>query len=507
MCELILRTFTKTVKDIFIVLFILIFITGPAPVSLADIMESGFYEEANPIISMDYKNADISDVLDAVSKAYSLNIVAGKDIRGKITVSLRDVKLDEALYAILDVNGYHYVRRGNIIVIKPLEEGLDSDLIKINYTAAGSIKDMVSSVLSAKGSMQIDEISNAVIVTDSAANLEKIRDLVARIDTPPLQVNIEAKLVDIQTTDLENLGVTWSGTYTISGLLSSFSTTSDETVGGSLNLAGPSSDLSGGEMTFSLGTEHTTISTTVDALIQDQKANLLANPSITTLNNKEAKIVIGEKVPYREETTTTTGTTQTTVYVDVGITLKVTPQVNSDGYITMKIHPEVSSVSSLLDAGPRITTREADTTVMIKDGETLVIAGLLKTDESTTRSRMPILGYIPVVGLLFGNKSVNNVQKELAIFITPHIIRADNTVKSAPEGSSAASLHAEDVFVRKMFESAEKLEKNAGVESTRKPEKIRFKEALETYGRIVTLYPESPLTPDAQYRIARIYRT
>ncbi|HDZ76919.1 MAG TPA: hypothetical protein ENH41_02400, partial [Candidatus Omnitrophica bacterium] len=308
------------------------------------------------------------------------------------------------------------------------------------------------------------------------------------------------KLVDIQSSDLRAMGVKYNINYKdtdIFGHRGSTNTTEEEIDGG-IDLAEESSSITGGQFilnTFNI--KHWVADATIDALISKQKAHLLASPSITTLNNYEAKIIIGEKVPYREETQTPVGTTETTRFIDVGISLSVTPRVSGDGYITMIIHPEVSSVSEIIDAGPRITTREADTIVRVRDGETAVIGGLIKNQNDGVRSRIPILGSLPIVGFLFSNRAEDKLQTELAVFITPHIIRPE---KRSPLDVKFASVSAEA-----LYERAENLIDGLGVETWNRSREEILIDALATLEQLVADYSLSEKADDALYQMGLIY--
>lgn len=469
-------------------------------------------------ISLDYKDSDLSKVLQSLAYSYDLNIVPAPDIKGKVTVSLKSVTIDEALEAILISCGYDYYRKGNLIYIYPSlkveDVGLITISIALKYLTAGEAQALVSKSLSPRGDARVNEVTNSLIIRDYVPILDKVRSLIKEIDTPPLQVLIEAKIIDITSKDLQNLGVTYSATYTAPGGLfkgKGSSYEGSDQVKGTVTTAGPSSSLSGGQFkleTFIL--KSWDVTATIDALIQDQRARLLASPSIATLNGKEARIVIGEKVPYKEKTQTTTGTTETTRFIDVGTNLRVTPQISPDGYITMAVHPEVSSVSALLDAGPRITTREADAVIRVKDGETIVIGGLIKNEDTHVRSRIPIFGHLPIVGFLFGNKSKDLTQTELAVFITPHIIKESEELKKVKafqreEVYVNITGVGERTLVNMLFEKARRLESNQGIESRRKDEATRIAEALDLYRTIATQFPESDKADEALYRAGKIY--
>ncbi len=472
--------------------------------------------ESNPIISLDYKDADVNSVLRSLAWSYGLNLVTSTDVKGKVTINLRNVTLNDALDAILTANGYFHTRRGNIIYISSgAAEGMDlsSEPVFLKYLKAAEAQNLLRKVISPKGDIKVDEVSNMLIITDYAASIEKVKKLIQSIDIPPQQVLIEVKIVDITSKDLQNLGVTYSADYKPAGDVKGLfqrNTRYQEELKGTVTMPGPSSSLSGGQFQVNtLNFKGLSITATIDALVQDQKATLLASPSIAVLNNREARIVIGEKVPYKERTQTTTGTTETTKYIDVGTTLRVTPSINADGYITMMIHPEVSSVTALLDAGPRITTREADTTLRVKEGETVVLGGLIKQQDDRTKSKIPLLGDLPIIGLLFSDRSKDQSQTELAVFITPKIMR------SREEAKLYGAKEEEEIYVNigptgelsiayQLFQKADYLDRGVGLESRRKDMKYRKTQALSLFENIASQFPNSPKAPEALWRASQI---
>ena len=469
------------------------------------------------LVTLDYKDASLSAVLRALSYSYGLNLVASKDIQGKVTVSLTDVTVDEALEAILSVNGYAFTRKGNLIYITPGPgvEGIDKITapIHLSYLTASEAQKLLSKVISSTGDIQVNESTNSLVVTDFPANIEKMKKVLVEIDIQPIQVLIEAKIVDIQAKALENFGTTYTLTYNpvgdAQGLFDRDSF-ADESLKTTTTMAGPSSSLSGGQLKITSIIKDLTAEMTIDALVQNNKAHLLASPSIATLNGKEARIIIGEKFPYKEKTQTTTGTTETTKFIDVGTTLKVTPMVSPDGWITMNVHPEVSSVSASLDAGPRITTREADATIRVQDKQTIIIGGLINKKDDRINGGIPGLRSIPVLGILFSKRSKDLEETELTVFITPHII------KTPTEIAQRKDVVKEEVYldlekahhsnlVDKLLDHAKSLERDDTPESADKSLRLRSEERLNTYKLIVSQFPGSSNVDYALFMIGKIY--
>ncbi len=470
-------------------------------------------EQLHTPVSLSFTNANLKNVLNGLAKTYRLNIVAGEDVNGTVTLTLRDVALQDALRQMLKLNGFGFTLRDGIIEIAKLKEKRVGELIHLKYLAPDTALEFIHPLASEGSVLKADEVANAILVSDYLSNIQAMRDLLADVDNQPQQVLIESKLLDIRHTDLDNLGLSLTKISDTIALKSRNDDNSGTRLNpklllssGSVNLPGPaaSSDIPTGQFvtTATIGSTRA-VTATLDALIRDKRVKVIANPTILTVNNVEAKITIGEKFPIREQTQTTTGTLQTTRFVDVGTTLRVTPKITNDGYIQMHLHPEVSAVSATLDAGPRVTTREADTTVILRDGQSLVIAGLLQEDETLVKGKVPILADIPFIGLLFQNRSKSNEQKELVIVITPHLINV--SLPSVPVVTAAQQVAAR-LDVEDLFEQAAALDTRTSLQARQMPEIARQFAALEAYRQVVAHYPTHPYAMESLWRIGRIAR-
>jgi type IV pilus assembly protein PilQ len=260
--------------------------------------------------------------------------------------------------------------------------------------------------------VEADERTNALLVTDIEERLEEIRTLVTDLDAETQQVEIVAKLVDVDAVASRQLGVSWN----INNLHSS-----SERMSGSVSHA---SELvtATTEFRFGILRKFGDIDATIQALERENKANIISNPSITTVNNRQARILVGKEVPLIVLDESGNPITE---LKKVGITLEVTPHINSANRVTMDLHPEVSDLSSqaTVQGGIVFTTTEADTRVMVGDGETAVIGGLIRTNEGKFEEGVPILRSIPVLGNLFKSSDVRRERRELLIFITPRIVK------------------------------------------------------------------------------------
>ncbi|NQT45871.1 MAG: TonB C-terminal domain-containing protein, partial [Candidatus Omnitrophica bacterium] len=320
-------------------------------------------------------------------------------------------------------------------VVQKMDLLVETKVFGLNYARAEDIKAKIESVITKDlGEVQVDERTNKVIVTDLPKNMERLDEMIVAFDERSREVMIQAKIIEITLNDQYKMGIDWEGIFR--GM-------NDLDFKGSFSLA-TQGTLSPG-MEVSVGTlaqDRDNWTGFVQFLRKVGDVNLLSSPRVTAMNNEEAKILIGSSEPYVTTTTTTPASGPTTVaeevtFIDVGVKLYVTPTINHDGFVTMKIKPEVSSVSNTLTTSqnntiPIVSTTQAETSVMLKDGVSIVIAGLIKDERSSTVHKMPGLGSIPILGLIF-QKTVEEVEKkEIIIVLTPHIITGDKMITEYP---------------------------------------------------------------------------
>ncbi|MBU3912106.1 MAG: type IV pilus secretin PilQ [Candidatus Omnitrophica bacterium] len=418
-------------------------------------------------VTLDFKDADITNVLRILSYKSGINIVAGKDVTGPITIRLTDVPWDKALDVILRTYGYTYEREGNIIRVTTTEnlakEELITEVFSLNYANAEDVPAAIEEMLSERGSIKYDNRANLVIVTDIATNIYKIRQVIDKLDRRTQQVNIEAKIIEATLDKDDKLGINWTTLITATG--SARPTTAPFHAGNYGLHMYPNADTSapagtsigvfpsgGGTVfplalpsNFTLGTlDFTQLQAVLQILKSKTNTKIISNPRITTLDNKEANIVVATtfSIPIYERNAST-GNIEITGYEEkeLGVTLAVTPQVNPEGYIVVKLEPEVSaflswdtfSTSGGTIQAPRFSTRRASTEVMVKDGETIVIGGLIKENTIDTVVKVPILGDIPLLGLIFKRKEKSVDTTDLLFFVTVNLVNPDSTPAVASE--------------------------------------------------------------------------
>lgn len=401
-------------------------------------------------ITIDFKEADISNVLRILSFKSGANIVAGKEVAGTVSIRLVDVPWEKALETILKTYGFVYEREGNIIRVTTIEnlskENLQTEVYPLNYAKAKEVIESLKEMLTERGKIKYDERTNILVVTDIPTNLYKVAQVVQRLDRKTPQVSIEAKVVETTLSDADKLGINWTVKVTASGskrpTTAPFETEGSPFKGAANYLPLPVSTTTDFPSTtipsfpyavkadFTFGTlDFSQFQAVLEYLKTRSDTKIISNPTISTLDNQEAKILVGEifNIP-TYVTDTSTGRLTISGYTsrDLGIKLTVTPHVNPQGDIVVQLHPEVSSFLNWDNFGnvtaPRFSTREATTKVMIKDRQTIVIGGLIKENIVDTRRKVPFLGEIPILGYLFSKKEKTVDKTDLLFFITAKII-------------------------------------------------------------------------------------
>ena len=407
-------------------------------------------------ISFDYSEADVREVIDMMAAKAGINIIYGDDVSGTLTITLSKVPFDEAFRTLLNVKGLAAQQVGeNILRIaspatfmaEQKKAMMQTRVFFLNYYKATDIKAQVDAVTTAEGrkpSTNADDTNNALVVTDTPLGLDSTARLIRSLDRIPKQVLIEAKLVEVSLDNSLDYGISWNG-YGSNGngtfygskdiskaateaLGGKYATNSLSAANGGTGVNLPSNIVYGA---FRLGkvASNYMFDAVITAAAKKGKAKVLSDPKIATLNNKEANINITTQIPYTTtEITAATPPISTTkvTYLTTGIILKVTPTINSDGRISMKISPSVSqpnaTITPVAGGAPGIDTRSADTNVIVRNGETIVIGGLIHDTQSEAVFKVPILGDIPLLGYLFKKKSVSRSRMELLIFVTPRVL-------------------------------------------------------------------------------------
>jgi len=412
------------------------------------------------------RDADIRDVLRMLSEQSQRNIVATKEVTGKVSADLYDVTFKEALEAVLRSHGFGYLEKGNIIYVytRPqleavlqAERKMGTRLYRLAYITAADAKALIAPALTSDGSISISPAANVgidtsstdaggnsygsedvLVVVDYEDNLKNIDALIEELDVRPQQVLIEATVLRAKLTEKNALGIDFN---MLAGIdfkrlggttdgLADLATGSGTSVDGLADRGAATfrtdfnAAITGGGL--SIGFLSDNIAFFIRALESITDLTVLANPKLLVVNKQRGEVMVGNRDGYLTTTVTDTVATQTVQFLETGTRLVVRPFIGKNGYIRMEIHPEDSS-GSVSQVGtsvlPEETTTEVTSNVMVRDGHTIVIGGLFREESKASRSQVPMLGDIPYIGPAFRSTIDDTDREEVIVLVTPHIIK------------------------------------------------------------------------------------
>lgn len=412
-------------------------------------------------LSLNFQDIEVRSVLQLIADFTGLNLVASDTVSGSITLRLQNVPWDQALDLILKTKGLDKRQIGNVLLVAPADEiaarekleletskqiaelaPVRLDIIQVNYAKAADVVELIRAdeeLISSRGFVSSDARTNTISVRETSEKLDEIRRLVSTWDVPVRQVSIEARIVRAQTNVAENLGVRWGGAaYDVSG-------DNVFSVGGSQNAVEEARQAAGGTnntITFpdalavdlgvtgqgassfaiGLGSDDFLVDLELSALESDGQAEVVSQPRVVTADRQTAKIKSGEEIPYQEASSS--GATSVS-FKEAVLALEVTPQITPDDKIIMDLVVNQDSRGEVTAGIPAINHNEVTTQVLVGNGETVVLGGILQSEVTTTTTKTPFLGDIPYLGRLFKRTEHVDERSELLIFITPKIIKSD----------------------------------------------------------------------------------
>jgi type IV pilus assembly protein PilQ len=401
-------------------------------------------------ISVDFRDTPIDDVIRIMADQADVDIVKSPKVTGAVTATLTDVPLQEALNNILAAQGYGYIAGENMIRVAPLSEitegseALITRIYRITYADVKEVEAALKKFISKSGSLSANFGTSNIIVTDTESRIKSIDTFINEIDRMTPQILVEARIYDITSKDKLDLGIKWQA-----GLNTDYDTDAGVTGVGTNPTGGKDNPFATGvfNSTVAAKTEHSigvlrfgwlNDSVDIDVLLEAQQdkidAKLLANPRVLVLDNQTAQIKIITEKPYIELSETSGGGSMgTTKFREIGVTLKVTPHLARDDMVRLLLKPEFSvetgTVSTMTVNGeskypqPIVDRREAETTLLIRNGQTVVLGGLRKKEVSKEVNKVPLLGDIPLIGALFRFTGESTINSELVVFVTPWIVR------------------------------------------------------------------------------------
>jgi len=403
-------------------------------------------------ISLNFQDIPVRTVLQIIADYNGFNLVTSDTVAGNITLRLDGVPWDQALDIILKVKGLDKRMEGNILMVAPSDElaareardlqalqqveelaPLYSEFVQVNYAKASELAGLVktedNSILSARGSVSVDERTNTLLIRDTAKSIEDIKRMVTVLDIPIRQVVIEARMVTVKDNINEELGIRWGvtdtdGEFSTAGTLQGADIASGGIVpslADRLNVNLPAATPAG-SIAFQVArlADGTILDLELSAMEKENKGEIIASPRITTSNQKEAYIEQGVEIPYQEAASSGATTTQ---FKKAVLSLTVTPHITPDNRIILDLVVTQDTVSAVQNGqAPAIDTQRIGTQVLVNNGETIVLGGIYQQSIINTISKVPVLGDIPYFGWLFRNSSNFNEKKELLIFVTPRIV-------------------------------------------------------------------------------------
>lgn len=432
---------------------------------------SGRRRYAGRRVDLDFHEADIQNILRLLAEVGNVNIVTSDDVEGAVTIRMRNVPWDQALDVILQARGLGMVRRDNLIRVAPLARlqaeqeaatarlreqylttPLETRLVPVSYANAAQLADRVAELLTDRGTVSVDTRTNMLIVRDISEQLNEIEELVRSLDTQTPQVLVEARIVEASSQYSRDVGIQWGGDATMSsntgnptglvfpynlGIAGGNSAGLTPTVTSGLSPTGTVTNNpnfavnlpaivgtgEGGGIGLTMGSVggNVNLSVRLTAAEANGTVRIISSPRILTLDNQEALIAQGTLIPYSQLSAQGVNT----AFQQARLELRVRPHVTSDGSVAMHVHirrdePDFSRTSARGD--PTILQREAETDLLIPDGNTAVIGGIYTRNTGRNLNQIPFFGDIPVLGVLFQRRRVRDDRSELLIFLTPRIV-------------------------------------------------------------------------------------
>ncbi|MFA5034421.1 MAG: secretin N-terminal domain-containing protein [Candidatus Margulisiibacteriota bacterium] len=361
-------------------------------------------------VFLNLKDADVKSVLQIFAKATKVNIVAADDVTGKVTVTFSGIEPKEGLEAVLRTKGLDWFEESGTIFVSTKK------IMRTYYLGNAKPTDLsttLTAILPTGSTVTADDSYNALVIQTTSDYLPRIERLIKELDVPPVQVMVEAKIIEIRNSSGGNMGLDLK--YTKADNANDVIQTK--------NLAGRPTDNPAQGLYGQVFKAYTDVNVEgyLSALANNTNYNVVASPRITTMNNKEATILIGAKYGYKTSVISDTTTTQVVNFLSVGTSLAMTPNVSKNGLIRMKVAPKVSEGSVVGDL-PQENTTETKNEVVVHDGQTFVIGGLIKEKDVQTDYGIPYLMDIPLLGSLFRKTVTSKEKSELLVFVTPHIV-------------------------------------------------------------------------------------
>lgn len=424
-------------------------------------------------IDLDFKDADIHNILRLLSQVGNVNIITSDDVRGKVTIRMRNVPWDQAMDVILRAKGMGQVREGNLVRVAPMADlekereaeiarrkqmaqllPLETRLIPLSYAEAQKVLPKLKYTTSPRGKLTFDERTNMVIARDVAANLNLLEKMIRNLDTQTPQVMIEARIIEARSNYTKEIGIQWGGSFAASsgtGNSTGLAFPNQIGIGGgatdgntptagllfgqqanpnfAVNMPASVGTGGGGALGLTLGSVSGAFNINLRLSAAETKGDIriVSAPRITTMDNVEASIEQGVQIPFSQVSAAGTQT----IFKDAKLNLTVKPHVTADGSVIMKVSVERNEpdfVNTGARGQPTILKKQAKTEMLIKDGDTAVIGGIYTTRDGRAWSKVPWFADIPIIGWFFKSRRDTSDREEVLVFITPRIINRAQSI-------------------------------------------------------------------------------
>lgn len=361
-------------------------------------------------ISFSVRNAELAEVFEMLAAQRKVNILLANGVTGQVTASLHDVSTDFAIRNIADIAGFAVEKRdATYVVLKREDAGASTPnghtiirTLKVQYSKPEDVRNLLENYLSRYGKITVLKERSMLVVEDTPEFIRLVETVLSEVDRQPTQVLIEAKILEISLDESESFGINWTGIF------------GDGTAG----VTGFAANASPG---FFANIATDELDLFLNTLSSRGRVRTLSTPKLLAVENQESSVVIGDRIGYRVTTTINQVTTESVEFLESGVILRVTPNVDGQNRIVLEIHPEVSN-GTVADGIPTQNTTEVTTRLVAADGQTVFIGGLMKSRENKTKSGVPILQHLPLIGGLFTKTSSINLNTETIVLITPSII-------------------------------------------------------------------------------------
>lgn len=422
------------------------------PVKKVRTVKKLFVDPANMKVSFDFQNAGIADVIRMIARLSNMNVLIGSNVKGTLTMKMRDVPLKNILSLIMEAYGLGMVKKDGIYYINSSEtiaavvsaeeraEAVSqlkiTKIIPINYVSAAGLMSKVKSMLSPEGKVMFDRSLHALIISDIEKNVVKAASLIKRLDKKTPEVEIIAKMVEVSQQYSTQLGINWNGAYSIAASRGANTANPNYLAGQTAPLpsgpglfinptaaAPPPTEASPGTFSVGIVNQYASIAATLQAMENLGKVKDIASPKIVVLNNQKANIEKGETIYYPGAAGV--GAVATPVAITANLSLNITPHIMANGHVKLIINATNDTpINFSGGAPPTLETQAINSTVIVNNGNTVVLGGVYGTTKSVSNGGIPGLMDIPLLGWLFKSQSVSYSKDELLIFITPRIIKS-----------------------------------------------------------------------------------